>query len=78
MLVLIWIMFNQDFDMVKVYMKVQILKKNLSNTTFSLATETFFIIFDVLWKHGTTCTVVHAFSEIDYHLTHNWVISNLK
>ena len=27
MLVLIWIMFHKDFDMVKVYMKVQILKK---------------------------------------------------
>ena len=41
MLVLIWIMFYKDFDMVKVYLKVQILKKPLSNTTFSLATETF-------------------------------------
>ena len=71
-------MFYEDFDMVKVYLKVQILKKTLSKTTFSLATETFFIIFDVLWKHGTTCTVVHAFSEIDYHLTHKWVILNLK
>ena len=27
MLVLIWIMFYKDFDMVKVYMKVQIFKK---------------------------------------------------
>ena len=78
MLVLIWIMFNKDFDMVKVYLKVQILKKNLSNTTFSLATETFFYNFWRFVETWKTCTVVHAFSEIDYHLTHNWVISNLK